>query len=72
MFIRAIKQRLLAVGVSLASAIISHVGTHADEYPGDQLKKYDKLVRFNEKIIAVSLSMDVLIIAMMSYRNDFV
>ncbi|KAG8714546.1 hypothetical protein FRC08_011767, partial [Ceratobasidium sp. 394] len=50
MFIRAIKKRLLAVG----------------------LKKYDKLVKFNEKIIAVSLSMDVLIITMMSYRNDFV
>ncbi|KAF8604010.1 hypothetical protein BDV93DRAFT_441425 [Ceratobasidium sp. AG-I] len=50
MFIRAIKRRLLSVG----------------------LKKYDKLVRFNEKIIIVSLSMDVLIITMMSYRNDFV
>ncbi|QRV83439.1 hypothetical protein RhiJN_11455 [Ceratobasidium sp. AG-Ba] len=50
MFIRAIKKRLLAVG----------------------LKKYDALVKFNEKIIAVSLSMDVLIITMMSYRNDFV
>ncbi|KAG9104121.1 hypothetical protein FRC06_005237 [Ceratobasidium sp. 370] len=50
MFIRAIKQRLLSVG----------------------LKKYDKLVKFNEKIIVVSLSMDVLIITMMSYRNDFV
>ncbi|KAG9122275.1 hypothetical protein FRC07_001430 [Ceratobasidium sp. 392] len=37
-----------------------------------ELKKYDKLVKFNEKIIAVSLSMDVLIITMMSYRNDFV
>ncbi|KAF8732526.1 hypothetical protein RHS02_06167, partial [Rhizoctonia solani] len=36
------------------------------------LKKYDKLVKFNEKIIMVSLSMDVLIIGMMSYRNDFV
>ncbi|KAF8600126.1 hypothetical protein BDV93DRAFT_448286 [Ceratobasidium sp. AG-I] len=36
------------------------------------LKKYDKLVRFNEKIIIVSLAMDVLIIGMMSYRNDFV
>lgn len=36
------------------------------------LKKYDKLVKFNERIIMVSLSMDVLIIVMMSYRNDFV
>ncbi|KAG9083799.1 hypothetical protein FRC06_004364 [Ceratobasidium sp. 370] len=36
------------------------------------LKKYDKLVRFNQKIILFSLSMDVLIIGMMSYRNDFV
>lgn len=36
------------------------------------LRKYDKLVSFNEKIIVVSLAMDVLIIGMMSYRNDFV
>ncbi|CAE6447900.1 unnamed protein product [Rhizoctonia solani] len=36
------------------------------------LKKYDKLVKFNEKIIAVSLAMDVLIITMMSHPNDFV
>ncbi|CAE6382430.1 unnamed protein product [Rhizoctonia solani] len=36
------------------------------------LKKYDKLVKFNEKIIAVSLAMDVLIITMMSYPNSFV
>ncbi|KAG9128148.1 hypothetical protein FRC07_004260 [Ceratobasidium sp. 392] len=36
------------------------------------LKKYDQLVKFNERIIIVSLSMDVLIIGMMSYRNDFV
>ncbi|KAG8684276.1 hypothetical protein FRC11_012337, partial [Ceratobasidium sp. 423] len=36
------------------------------------LKKYDKLVKFNEKIIAVSLAMDVLIITMMSYPNPFV
>ncbi|EUC61543.1 transmembrane protein, putative, partial [Rhizoctonia solani AG-3 Rhs1AP] len=34
------------------------------------LKKYDKLVKFNEKIIAVSLAMDVLIITMMSHPND--
>ncbi|KAJ1301498.1 hypothetical protein OPQ81_008753 [Rhizoctonia solani] len=36
------------------------------------LKKYDKLVKFNEKIIGVSLAMDVLIITMMSHPNDFV
>ncbi|KAG8735994.1 hypothetical protein FRC10_009932 [Ceratobasidium sp. 414] len=36
------------------------------------LKKYDKLVQFNKRIIMVSLSMDILIIGMMSYRNDFV
>jgi len=36
------------------------------------LTKYDKLVRFNKYIIFVSLSMDVLIIAMMSYKNDFI
>jgi len=36
------------------------------------LTKYDSLVRFNKRIITISLSMDVLIIAMMSYPNDFV
>ncbi|KAF8577590.1 hypothetical protein K439DRAFT_1364370 [Ramaria rubella] len=36
------------------------------------LTKYDKLVKFNQQIIIVSLAMDILIIAMMSYRNDFV
>ncbi|EEB94078.1 hypothetical protein MPER_07174, partial [Moniliophthora perniciosa FA553] len=36
------------------------------------LKKYNKLVRFNTQIIWISLSMDVLIIGMMSLRNDFV
>ncbi|OLL26041.1 hypothetical protein NEOLI_004255 [Neolecta irregularis DAH-3] len=36
------------------------------------LTKYDSLVRFNKRIIFISLSMDVLIIAMMSYPNDFV
>jgi hypothetical protein len=36
------------------------------------LKKYDRLVRFNKYIIAVSLSMDILIISMMSLRNSFV
>ncbi|EPE25717.1 hypothetical protein GLAREA_01629 [Glarea lozoyensis ATCC 20868] len=36
------------------------------------LKKYDRLVRFNKYIIALSLSMDVLIISMMSLNNSFV
>ncbi|KIY69091.1 hypothetical protein CYLTODRAFT_394302 [Cylindrobasidium torrendii FP15055 ss-10] len=36
------------------------------------LKKYQRLVRYNSQIIGVSLAMDVLIIAMMSLRNDFV
>ncbi|KAK7040843.1 hypothetical protein VNI00_009439 [Paramarasmius palmivorus] len=36
------------------------------------LKKYEKLVRFNTWIVWISLSMDVLIIATMSLRNDFV
>lgn len=36
------------------------------------LKKYQRLVRFNTWIVWISLSMDVLIIAMMSLRNDFV
>lgn len=37
-----------------------------------QLKKYAKLVKFNTQIVFLSLSMDVLIIAMMSLNNDFV
>ncbi|ESK93159.1 hypothetical protein Moror_1095 [Moniliophthora roreri MCA 2997] len=36
------------------------------------LKKYKKLVRFNTQIIWISLSMDALIVGMMSLRNDFV
>ncbi|KAF9006797.1 hypothetical protein BDZ89DRAFT_889965, partial [Hymenopellis radicata] len=36
------------------------------------LKKYTRLVRFNAQIMMLSLSMDVLIIAMMSLKNDFV
>ncbi|KAF2220982.1 hypothetical protein BDZ85DRAFT_302196 [Elsinoe ampelina] len=36
------------------------------------LKKYERLVRFNMWIIGFSLSMDVLIIAMMSLNNTFV
>ncbi|KAL0578213.1 hypothetical protein V5O48_003788 [Marasmius crinis-equi] len=36
------------------------------------LKKYKQLVRFNTQIIFISLLMDMLIIAMMSLRNDFV
>ncbi|CAE7182916.1 unnamed protein product [Rhizoctonia solani] len=36
------------------------------------LTKYDKLVAMNTKMIFVSLSMDVVIIGMLSYRNDLV
>lgn len=36
------------------------------------LHKYDKLVRFNQRIIIVSLSMDVMIICAMSIPNGFV
>ncbi|KAF8917828.1 hypothetical protein CPB85DRAFT_142067 [Mucidula mucida] len=36
------------------------------------LTKYAKLVKFNTQIVFVSLSMDVMIIAMMSLNNDFV
>lgn len=34
--------------------------------------KYNRLVRFNMWIIGLSLSMDVLIISMMSLKNSFV
>lgn len=36
------------------------------------LTKCDELIRFNEKITAVSIAMDILIITMMSHPNDFV
>jgi len=36
------------------------------------LKKYQRLVRYNMQIIVVSLSMDILIIGMMSYPNELV
>ncbi|CAE6449612.1 unnamed protein product [Rhizoctonia solani] len=36
------------------------------------LKKYDKLVALNSRMIFISLSMDVIIIGMLSYRNDLV
>ncbi|KAG8709773.1 hypothetical protein FRC11_005218 [Ceratobasidium sp. 423] len=36
------------------------------------LKKYDKLVAINSRMIFVSLSMDIIIIGMLSYRNDLV
>ena len=36
------------------------------------LSKYDSLVKFNKYIIGLSLSMDVLIISMMSLKNTFV
>ncbi|CUA71661.1 Eukaryotic translation initiation factor 3 subunit A [Rhizoctonia solani] len=36
------------------------------------LTKYDKLVAMNSRMIFVSLSMDVVIIGMLSYRNDLV
>jgi hypothetical protein len=36
------------------------------------LTKYNKLVRFNQRIVAVSLLMDVMIIGAMSIPNSFV
>ncbi|TFL07891.1 hypothetical protein BDV98DRAFT_42047 [Pterulicium gracile] len=36
------------------------------------LQKYDRLVRFNKMIIWVSLSMDIMIIAMMSLKNHLI
>jgi hypothetical protein len=36
------------------------------------LTKYNKLVRFNQQIVLVSLLMDVMIIAAMSIPNSFV
>jgi len=36
------------------------------------LQKYNKLLRFNQRIIVISLLMDVMIIAAMSIPNSFV
>lgn len=36
------------------------------------LVKYDRLVKFNQFMVVLSLSMDCLIIAMMSLNNSFV
>jgi hypothetical protein len=36
------------------------------------LEKYNKLLRFNQRIIVLSLLMDVMIIAAMSIPNSFV
>ncbi|CAE6475163.1 unnamed protein product [Rhizoctonia solani] len=66
MFIRLIRQRLVSRGVSgffcSAPATIDPA----------KLKKYDKLVALNSRMIVISLSMDVIIIGMLSYRNDLV
>lgn len=36
------------------------------------LKKYEKLAKFNTRIVLLSVAMDVLIIGMMSYPNPYV
>lgn len=38
----------------------------------DGLTKYNRLVRFNQRIVVISLLMDVMIIAAMSIPNSFV
>ncbi|KAF8706789.1 hypothetical protein RHS03_04602, partial [Rhizoctonia solani] len=66
LFIRLIRQRLVSRGV----------GCFANPYfttiNSDQLKKFDKLVAMNLRMIFVSLSMDIIIIGMLSYRNELV
>lgn len=39
---------------------------------GNGLKKYKALIKFNVVLVAFSLSMDALIIGMMSLHNSFV
>ena len=71
-FIRTVKVRLVSHGgVRLSFPFLLFLGL-AKLIRCTQLKKYQKLVRFNTQIVFVSLSMDVLIIAMMWLRNDFV
>ncbi|KAJ6628210.1 hypothetical protein B0H10DRAFT_2184956 [Mycena sp. CBHHK59/15] len=70
-FIRSVKQRLVNHGVGSLSVDVGRPDD-AEIYLIWQLKKYDKLVRYNIRIVGVSLAMDVLIIGMMSLRNDFV
>jgi hypothetical protein len=66
LFIRLIRQRLVSRGVS------GFVWNGFTTINSDQLKKFDKLVAMNSRMIFVSLSMDVVIIGMLSYRNDLV
>ncbi|CAE6487590.1 unnamed protein product [Rhizoctonia solani] len=65
-FMRLIRQRLVSRGVSSLADFCST--------PNDlnKLTKYDKLVAMNSRMILVSLSMDVVIIGMLSYRNSLV
>ncbi|CAE6444018.1 unnamed protein product [Rhizoctonia solani] len=65
-FIRLIRQRLVSRGVS---SVVYLVSTTTDS---NKLTKYDKLVAMNIRMIFVSLSMDAVIIGMLSYRNDLV
>ncbi|CAE6448215.1 unnamed protein product [Rhizoctonia solani] len=66
LFIRLIRQRLVSGGVS--DSVYWGFMT-IDFY---KLKKFDKLVAMNSRMIFISLSMDVVIIGMLSYRNDLV
>ncbi|CAE7182913.1 unnamed protein product [Rhizoctonia solani] len=66
MFIRLIRQRLVSKGVC---GFVCFAPTTIDS---GKLKKYDKLVTLNSRMIFISLSMDIIIIGMLSYRNDLV
>lgn len=64
-FMYTVKTRLVQFGV--CAFIVSYDRSQTPL----QLTKYDKLVRFNRNIVIVSLSMDCLLIGMMSYPNRF-
>ncbi|KAF9026924.1 hypothetical protein BDZ89DRAFT_1015956 [Hymenopellis radicata] len=67
---RCEKAMYLLVDGALNYYFIHTVKTRLVKHGG--LKKYARLVKFNTQIVFLSLSMDVLIISMMSLHNDFV
>jgi len=67
LFIRTVQTRQIDHGVS--TRVLVHLVPL--KFPL-QLTKYDRLLKFNKTIVVISLSLDVLLIGLMSLPNDFV
>lgn len=65
MFITMVRKRLVNNEVSRCASYDLLV-TDAQFF---KLSKYDKLIKFNQCIVFVSLAMDVLVIGVMSYKK---